>query len=264
MTDLYKTRNWRGILALEATASAAAAQLRETVPDLAAIIYRMLGCGFHRLGQTNKAIGLCEQGLALAEEAGDRACTWMICDSLGGCHETLGQYAKAIKLHEQSLAIAEEMGNRVNQGSTCTNLGVCYERLGQYDTGIGLLDKAKLINQEVGDRGSEVTSLAGLGRCKIALGKYEQAVTYQTKRYAIALELDLKHDQSSAALHLGVCVWAQARVAHHDATDSTTPIASGHPAAYMDSMREAALLLRTAICLARVNGVGSENMSARV
>jgi len=81
MTDLYKTRNWRGILALEATASAAAAQLRETVPDLAAIIYRMLGCGFHRLGQTNKAIGLCEQGLALAEDAGYRACTGMICDS---------------------------------------------------------------------------------------------------------------------------------------------------------------------------------------
>jgi len=70
-----------GQLALEATASAAAAQLRETVPDLAAIIYGMLGCGCSRLGQTNKAIGLCEQGLALAEDAGDRACTGMICDS---------------------------------------------------------------------------------------------------------------------------------------------------------------------------------------
>ena len=152
----------------------------------------------------------------------------------------------------------------VNQGSTCTNLGVCYEGLGQYDTAIGLLDKARLISQEVGDRGGEGASLAGLGRCKIALGEYEQAVTCLTKRFAIAQELDQWHDQTSAALHLGVGMWAQARVAHRDATDSTTPIASGHPAAYMNSMREAALLLRTAICLARVNGFGSENMSARV
>jgi len=119
-----------------------------------------------------------------------------------------------------------------------------------------------LILQEVGNRAGEAASLAALGRCKTALGEYEQAVTCHTERWAIAQELDLAHDQTRAVLDLGVVVWAQARVEHGNAAAaSTTPGASGHPAAYMDSMREAAQWLRTALRLALTHDFGFEQES---
>ena len=71
--ELYVARNWRGLVALEATTSSAAAQLREARPDLAAAIYGMLGFGCRSHGQYAKVIGLGEQELAIAEEAGSRA-----------------------------------------------------------------------------------------------------------------------------------------------------------------------------------------------
>jgi len=71
--ELYKVRDWRGLVALEATAIAAAAQLRETRPIFAVAIYSMLGTGCTELRQYAKAIGLSEKGLAIAEEVGDWA-----------------------------------------------------------------------------------------------------------------------------------------------------------------------------------------------
>ena len=49
--ELYDADNWRGLVALEATASAAAGKLREARPDLAAAIYGMLGTSYMALGQ---------------------------------------------------------------------------------------------------------------------------------------------------------------------------------------------------------------------
>ena len=305
VNNLYTARNWRGLVALEATVRAAAAQLRETRPDFIAEIYGMLGTGCSQLGQYTEAIELSEQGLAIAVEAGDRLGERRAYITLGGCYKQLGQYAKAIKLHEQSLAISEEMSDRAGQGVTCSDLGCCYEKLGQYDTAIdlheqclkikeemgdrasqgatfsnlgvcyeslqqydtaiGLLEKAKLILQEVGNRVGEAQTLAGLGRCKTALGKYAQAITCHTEQWAITQELDLEPDQTSVALYLGVVVWAQARVEHGNAaTAFTTPSASGHPAAYMDSMRDAAQWFRTASCLAQTHGFVCENESAQL
>ena len=304
IVELYEARNWRGLVALEATASAAAAQMRETRPDLTAEIYRMLGDGCMQLTQYAKAIELSEQGLVIAVETDDQKREGRACGTLGGCYEDLGQYAKAIKLHEQSLAIAEEMGDRRNQvvtcsnlgdcyetlgqydkaiklfeqcltikeemgdrpgqGTTCSNLGVCYESLQQYDTAIGLLEKARVIKQELGDRAGETNTLSVLGRCKTALGEYAQAITCHTEQWAITQELDLAHDQTDAALNLGVVIWAQARAEHRDAAAAaTTPSASGHPAAYMDSMRDAAQWLRTALRLAQTHGF-VENELARL
>ena len=62
MIELCEAQNWRGLVALEVTASAAAAQLRETRPDLAAGIYGMLGTGCWELGQYDKAITLHKEG----------------------------------------------------------------------------------------------------------------------------------------------------------------------------------------------------------
>ena len=267
MQELQNARNWRGLVALEAMGSAAATQLREARPGVAIAICDTLGTGCTVLGQYAKAIGLCEQALAIAEEAGYRAGKGRAYSILGCCNLKLGQYAKAITLHEQSLAIEEEMGDRASQGATCTNLGVCYERLGQYDRAIGLLDKARLILQEVGDRANECQSLGALGRCKTALGEYEQAVTFHTERWAITQELDLAlaPGQTNVALELGVVIWAQARVEKGNAAAvCTTPVASSHRAAYMDSMREAAQWLRTALRLAETHGVGIEQQHARL
>jgi len=292
-------------VALEATVRAATAQLRETRPEFIAEIYGMLGTGCTQLGLFTKAIELSEQGLSIAVESGDRRGKRRAYITLGDCYKQVGQYAKAIKLHEQALAISEEISDRANQGVTCSHLGCCYEKLGQYDkaielhqqcleineemgdraslgstfgnlgvcyeslqqydTAIGLLEKSKLILQEFGNRQGEVQTLAGLGRCKTALGKYAQAITCHTEQWAITQEVDLESHQTSIALHLGVNVWAQARVEHGNApAPFTTPSASGHPAAYMDSMRDAAQWFRTALCLAQTHGFVFENESAQL
>lgn len=116
-----------------------------------------------------------------------------------------------------------------------------------------------MVEQEVGGRAGEVKILVTLGRCKMALGEYEQGITCHTEPWAITQELDLEHDQTSAAMDLGFFIWAQARVEHGNAAaTSTTPSAYGHTAAYMDSMRNATQWMRTSLSLALNHGFGFE------
>ena len=297
MRELYFAKNWRGLEALEATATAAAKHCARASSNFATEIYWMLGTGCCGLEQYAKAITLYQEGLVIAMMAGDRKTEGSTLGALGGCYTALREYAKAIDLYKMSLTLAEETGCLQSQCVARSNLFLCYEKLGQhdnafkvyeqcleiaeessdrsykantfinladcceslkqYDTAIGLLEKARVIIQEFGERADVLRTVEVLGRCKTALGKYEQAITCHTEQWAIAQELDLAHAQTNAALNLGVVVWAQARVKHGNAAGaSTTPSASGHPAAYMESMRASAQWLRTALQFAQTHRSG--------
>ena len=117
--------------------------------------------------------------------------------------------------------------------------------------------------QQTGDRAYEAKTLGALARCKTAGGEYAQATTYHTEQWALAQELGLAHEQTSAALELGVVMWGQTRVEHHDSSAAfVTPSAYGRPASYMDRMRNAAQWLGAASRLAQTHRAGFEYEAA--
>ena len=163
-------------------------------------------------GQSKRASTLIIESLEIANQMRDRKIQGVMLGNLAGTYSTVGNYEKAIQMYEKSLAITEEVGDRLHQGLLYGNLGVCYKNLNQYDNAIELFRKAIEIIQEDGNnRESENFIFSGLGKCMMAQGRYDEAINYHTEEWNIAEVYRLPHSQASAAMQLGVAIWARAR-----------------------------------------------------
>ena len=143
MRELYFAKNWRGLEALEATATAAAKHCARASSNFATEIYWMLGTGCCGLEQYAKAITLYQEGLVIAMMAGDRKTEGSTLGALGGCYTALREYAKAIDLYKMSLTLAEETGCLENQCVARSNLFLCYEKLGQHDNAFKVYEQSR-------------------------------------------------------------------------------------------------------------------------
>jgi len=163
---MHAARNWRGLVALEETPGAAAAQFRETRPDTAILVFRMLGLSYKSLGQFATGIQLHEQERAIAEQVGDREGCVMACDNLGMCHDALGHFEKAIGLYGQAQAMEEEARDG-RSAERCINLGISYRNMSDHKTAIKLLEEARVIAE---DQNVQAKACSNLGICHFSLG----------------------------------------------------------------------------------------------
>jgi len=227
-----------------------------------------LGDCYLETNRLGKAINLHEQSLETAKEINDREGEGLEYNNLGICHWMLGDYEQTIDFYEQArtiaLSLVEKMGNTAKEraGDVCQNLGLSYESLGQYEKAIGLLEQARAIAQQVkSDRSVRfaVRSVGALGRCKTSIGEYAQAITHHTEQWENAQELNIPDDLVGAALGQGVSLWAQARAEHHAAVAAFPLPGTGYPAAYIESLRNAARWLRTASELADTHRLAQQD-----
>jgi len=194
-------------------ANLAAPELTAIVPDPLAIDSKSdalviaalgnLGNAYLSLGQYDRAIEFYTQGLAIAQEIGDRngEGTWL--GALGIAYDNLGQYDKAIEFYTQALAIAQEIGDRNGEGIRLGNLGIAYDSLGQYDSAIEYSTQALAIAQEIGDRKGEGNHLGNLGNAYLRLGQYDSAIEYSTQALAIAREIGDRKGEGNQLGNLG-------------------------------------------------------------
>ena len=71
------------------------------------------------MGQAEKGIRLCDEGLAIARELGDRLVAAFVLLRLGMLYARLGDAKNAIAITEQTLQIGEEIGvERIIRGAS--------------------------------------------------------------------------------------------------------------------------------------------------
>ena len=116
LSDLQESKDWRGVVAMEREAMTMAAEVRASIPGLAASLCGTLGIAYKSLGDFSKAIEHHTKWLAIAQEVGDRAGEGRAYGHLGAAYESLGDFAKAVKCHRQHLAIAKEVVDRAGEG----------------------------------------------------------------------------------------------------------------------------------------------------
>ena len=153
-----------------------------------ALIGNLCTC-YADLGQTRRAIELCEQGLAIAREIGDRSGEGTQLGNLANHYADLGQTNRAIEIYEQGLAIAREIGDRSGEGRAVGNLANRYADLGQTQHAIELYKQGLAIAREIGDRLGEGYCLHNLSDTMTDQGQYSRAVEYASAAVTISVEL---------------------------------------------------------------------------
>ena len=252
--ELYAKGDWQGMMVVLKPATEFAEQLRDTMPELSATIYGMLGVTYRRIGQHIKAIEVCEQGLEIVEKTNNYSTKCLVYTVIGCCYTFLGKYDEAIKMHKKSLEISKKFFDRRQQGIAYSHLGLCYEKRKQYDVAILLLDKATLILQEVSENKTLCFNFATLGRCNLAIGEFKKALNFHSMAWNTVQELDSGYnvEKMGFALKMGIVIWAIARLEHSNViADSITISGLSDNIAFMKDMSLALEWFTASIDLAK-------------
>jgi tetratricopeptide (TPR) repeat protein len=178
-------------------------------PDLRAANLGNLGRAYRSLGQTERAIKLCKQALAIARGVGDSEGeeTWL--GNLGNAYRDLGQTKRAIEYYKRARVVASEVGDRWREGIWLGNQGNIYRTLGQFDQAIELYEEALAIAREIGDRSEERdrreegSRFGGLGIVYCAQGQTERAIKHYERALDIAREIGHRRNEAIWLNNLG-------------------------------------------------------------
>jgi tetratricopeptide (TPR) repeat protein len=185
----------------------------------------------------------------MAKEVGDRAGEGVAYGNLGNAYDSLWDYCKAIEYHGQHLAIAQEVGDRAGEGRAYGNLGNAYRSQGGFSKAIECHGQHLAIAKEVGDRAGEGGACGNLGTGHVYLN--DKAVAYFEAQHAMAISLKLAHEQSHAAMNLGVALTLHVRAAREGTATGADQAPGPHShssasACLNDRAREAAKWLKAA------------------
>ncbi|MEH2220449.1 MAG: tetratricopeptide repeat protein [Nostoc sp.] len=140
------------------------------------VILTKLGSAYLYIGQPNKVIEICLQGLKIARELGNyQAETDALC-SLGNAYERLDQYEEALECHKQHLAIARMINNQSWEVVSLHHISSIYLRQGNSEKAIEYANKSLRISQEIGDLYLESTALGSLGNAYGFIKEHQQAI----------------------------------------------------------------------------------------
>jgi len=171
---------------------------------------------------------------------------------LGNAYQSLGDFSQAIKCHTQRLEIAKEVGDRAGEGRAYGGLGNAHGSLGDFSQAIKCHTQRLEIAKEVGDRAGEGSAYGNVGTCHMHLNEYVKAVAYFEAQHVMAISLKLAHDQSDAALNMGVALTLDVRAGRPGPSTGAdeAPGAPSHSSASAcldDRVREGAKWLQAAL-----------------
>ena len=168
-----------------------------------ASLHRQLGITYYEIGEYEKAMRHLKEGLALAEDIGDKCYEGIAYQNLGACYKSLGKYDKAMSSFHVGLKIAKEIGDKSDEGAAYRNIGVCYTYLGQDDEAILHLQRGLEIATEIGERSGEGAAYQNLGSFYRSISQYEKAISYLRRGLEIANEIGDKSGEEVAYQKLG-------------------------------------------------------------
>ncbi len=78
--------------------------------------------------QKQESLGLCLQGLAVFQRAGERSAEATSLDTIGSVYDRFGETQKAIEFYSQALPIRRAVGDRSGEATTLGKLGAIFEK----------------------------------------------------------------------------------------------------------------------------------------
>jgi DNA-binding SARP family transcriptional activator/tetratricopeptide (TPR) repeat protein len=108
-----------------------------------------IGFCYARLGDFQRALTYCEQGLDAVRAVGERsweAATW---DSLGLIHDQLGDHARAVSCYSRAIDLYRELGDRFNEADTLDHLGDAHRGAGEAAAARAVWTRALRIFDEI-------------------------------------------------------------------------------------------------------------------
>ena len=151
---------------------------------------RLLGnCAAFREHDLERATVLFEQGLALAEEVGDKALISRICQNLGQATMFRGDYPGAKRLGEKGLALAHETGDRFAVGYLSYLLGMTVARQGDYAAAEAFQLDALAVCRDLKLEVNAAKTLIPLGEAVRLQKKYDQAIWHYQEHLRLSREI---------------------------------------------------------------------------
>ena len=130
----------------------------------------LIGWARYRSGDTEEAVKVYRQALALSRADGDTTATAAALDRMATALVKLGRTQKAFAAYEESLNLSRKTGNLHNEAHTRANLGWLYLESGRPAQARGQLKAALELLEPQGDRDAVAHALVGLARTERAAG----------------------------------------------------------------------------------------------
>lgn len=162
-----------------------------------------------RQGDYAAARTLCEEGLEIAQEGGDRQGTASCLHILSSVAVGRSDYRSARQLCERALHLRRELGDRQAVSDSLNNLGLIAQEEGDWAAARALHEETLAIRRQLGDNYGIAFSLGNLGALASSMGEYAAARDLLEESLQIARQLGDRRTMASAISNLGLVALAQ-------------------------------------------------------
>jgi two-component system NarL family sensor kinase len=170
-----------------------------------AIGYLNIGESYNDIGDNEKAVEYCLNGLAVIEKSSINHLKQDAYDMLQRIYATRQEYDKAIVYGKKSVDIARALKDKRRIASALFNLSYNYSFHKEYDKAIAASKEVISLSREVGDERIEAYGQGNLSDILIKLGKVTEALPYSEKSVELARKAGDKSMEATALNGLALC-----------------------------------------------------------
>ena len=171
-----------------------------------------LGCSFYFRGERMKALDFFLRALSLRSQAKPVGLANTL-NNVGMVYSWTGEPRKALASMEQSAAILHDTGDLLREATTRGNMCVINSELGQYKEALAQCNQALEIKREFNDVGGQATAFGNFGRAYAGIGDYQKALDSFQQQLALQKSLNDREGQALASNNVG---WAYAALGEYE------------------------------------------------
>ncbi len=137
-------------------------------------------CGMQNqhLGNTDTALAVYQQSLALYRESSDKLSEVQVLSNIAHLFESCKDYANAMDYRQQLYALHQEIGDKTGEATALDMMAGIAHICGDYDTALNHLEHALNLKQAVGDKRSIDNTTKGILRLLRAQGGHDAVLKY--------------------------------------------------------------------------------------
>ena len=156
-----------------------------------------------RVGETEEARKLCEEGLEIARRMGDIAGAGNLCNQMGATYHYLGDPYRAMDWYQYGLTLFKHSGNALGIASSYSNLGIVYSMQGNDEHVLEYMLAGKAVVEKKKDTTMLLTSLINVGSAHAQLGQDSLALVAFEECLALAEKVQQPSKIALALANIG-------------------------------------------------------------
>jgi CHAT domain-containing protein/tetratricopeptide (TPR) repeat protein len=162
-----------------------------------------LGRTYNTMGDRRKSLEFFNRALPLRQAEGDRVGLVNTLNNIGIANSWMGDAPKALDYFNQAVAILKELGDLRNQASILGNMCITHSNVGEYKKAMDFCNQALSIKRALADTAGEATALNNIGTMYSNLGEYQQALDSYTGAFAIHKKLGERQGEAITLNNIG-------------------------------------------------------------